>query len=58
MPADWQDVVGDLAYFFRFQPSELDAMTASDLEFWVKQGERINERLNDERSRNRPSLRR
>jgi hypothetical protein len=33
--------MGDLAYAFRFQPSEIDAMTVDELYAWHKQAIRI-----------------
>jgi hypothetical protein len=40
-------VFGQLAVGFHFQPSELWAMTADDLEFWVRQLNRISEEASD-----------
>lgn len=33
--------MADVAYFFRFQPSEVHAMTVDDLIYWAEQGARI-----------------
>lgn len=35
-PKDWPQVLGFLADAFGFQPSELWAMDASDMEFWME----------------------
>jgi hypothetical protein len=37
-------VIGALADRLHFQPSELWEMTADDLDFWIQQCERLNER--------------
>lgn len=40
-PEDWDDCLGALARFFRFQPSELWAMDREELTFWLDQADRL-----------------
>ncbi|MBI1262946.1 MAG: GpE family phage tail protein [Rhizobiales bacterium] len=41
MPEGWQDIFGDLAVAFHFQPSELNGLTTSELQMWHDQARRL-----------------
>lgn len=47
-PASWPTIIGNLAYTFRFQPSEIWKMSPRELLFWNGQAERIAAELKDE----------
>jgi hypothetical protein len=44
VPHDWQRGFAVLAATFHFQPSELERMTADELEMWIEQANWVNGR--------------
>lgn len=46
LPQNWRELIGDLAYVFHFQPSELWAMELDEWLMWHAQAERIGREQN------------
>lgn len=40
-PSGWREAVANLAYFYRFQPSEIWAMDLAEFMMWTDQARRI-----------------
>ncbi len=41
MPANWRELLADLAWFYRWSPREVGGLTIQELVWWCEQANRI-----------------